>query len=105
VKESERVPDVLTGLKKIDELDPKRGSNLDFEQRLGDDSGSSEVGFDWKWPPWKNIPLRYKLIGTTSLAFVICNMDKVSSGIFGLISYVHMPWCFSVSFKLRIVIF
>jgi ACS family sodium-dependent inorganic phosphate cotransporter len=105
VKESERVPDVLAGLKKIDELDPKRGSNLDFEQRLGDDSGSSEVGFDWKWPPWKNIPLRYKLIGTTSLAFVICNMDKVSSGIFGLISYVHMPWCFSVSFKLRIVIF
>jgi len=85
VKEGERVPDVLAGLKKADELDPKRGSSLDFEQRLGDDSGSSEVGFDWKWPPWKNIPLRYKLIGTTSLAFVICNMDKVSSGIFGLI--------------------
>ncbi|KAJ6863449.1 hypothetical protein NC652_040103 [Populus alba x Populus x berolinensis] len=78
VKESERVPDVPAGLKKVDELDPKRGSSLDFEQRLGDDSGSSEVGFDWKWPPWKNIPLRYKLIGTTSLAFVICNMDKVN---------------------------
>lgn len=30
-----------------------------------------------KWPPWKNLPLRYKLIATTSLAFVICNMDKV----------------------------
>lgn len=30
-----------------------------------------------KWPPWKNLPQRYKLIGTTSLAFVICNMDKV----------------------------
>ncbi|XP_016199595.1 probable anion transporter 6, chloroplastic isoform X2 [Arachis ipaensis] len=30
------------------------------------------------WPPWKNIPQRYKLIGTTSLAFVICNMDKVN---------------------------
>lgn len=29
------------------------------------------------WPPWKNLPQRYKLIGTTSLAFVICNMDKV----------------------------
>jgi len=29
------------------------------------------------WPPWKNLPPRYKLIGTTSLAFVICNMDKV----------------------------
>nr|TKS10298.1 putative anion transporter 6, chloroplastic [Populus alba] len=51
------------------------------ENRLGDDSGSSEVGVDWKWPPWKNIPLRYKLIGTTSLAFVICNMDKVNLSI------------------------
>ncbi|XP_047174369.1 probable anion transporter 6, chloroplastic [Vigna umbellata] len=30
------------------------------------------------WPPWKNLPQRYKLIGTTSLAFVICNMDKVN---------------------------
>ncbi|XP_004508421.1 probable anion transporter 6, chloroplastic isoform X2 [Cicer arietinum] len=30
------------------------------------------------WPPWKDLPLRYKLIGTTSLAFVICNMDKVN---------------------------
>ncbi|KAL1372226.1 hypothetical protein HN51_002363 [Arachis hypogaea] len=33
------------------------------------------------WPPWKNIPQRYKLIGTTSLAFVICNMDKVNLSI------------------------
>lgn len=29
------------------------------------------------WPPWKGLPQRYKLIGATSLAFVICNMDKV----------------------------
>ncbi|KAJ6699871.1 SOLUTE CARRIER FAMILY 17 [Salix purpurea] len=78
VKESGRVPDVLTGLKRVDELDSKRGSSLDFEQKLGDDIGSGEVGFDWNWPPWKNIPQRYKLIGTTSLAFVICNMDKVN---------------------------
>ncbi|KAG6771364.1 hypothetical protein POTOM_022715 [Populus tomentosa] len=62
----------------VDELDPKRVSSLDFEQKLGNDGGSSEVGFDWNWPPWKNIPQRYKLIGTTSLAFVICNMDKVN---------------------------
>ncbi|CAK7338574.1 unnamed protein product, partial [Dovyalis caffra] len=81
VKASERVPDALTGLKRVDELDPKNGSSLDFEQKLGDDSGSSEVGFDWGWPPWKNVPLRYKLIGTTSLAFVICNMDKVNLSI------------------------
>jgi ACS family sodium-dependent inorganic phosphate cotransporter len=41
----------------------------DVEQQL--------EGFSVNWPPWKNLPLRYKLIGTTSLAFVICNMDKV----------------------------
>lgn len=39
--------------------------------------GDGKVGFDMDWPPWKNLPQRYKLIGTTSLAFVICNMDKV----------------------------
>ncbi|XP_022749610.1 probable anion transporter 6, chloroplastic isoform X2 [Durio zibethinus] len=54
----------------VEELDRKAG--------LGQESGSSKVGFDLVWPPWKNIPQRYKLIGTTSLAFVICNMDKVN---------------------------
>uniref|UniRef100_A0A6N2N3M8 Major facilitator superfamily (MFS) profile domain-containing protein n=1 Tax=Salix viminalis TaxID=40686 RepID=A0A6N2N3M8_SALVM len=81
VKESESVPDELTGLKRADKLEPKRGSSLDFEQGFGNDSGSSEVGFYRKWPPWKNIPQRYKLIGSTSLAFVICNMDKVNLSI------------------------
>ncbi|KAG5226034.1 anion transporter [Salix suchowensis] len=57
VKESESVPDELTGLKRADN------------------------GFYRKWPPWKNIPQRYKLIGSTSLAFVICNMDKVNLSI------------------------
>lgn len=38
---------------------------------------TTETGFEQNWPPWKNIPQRYKLIGATSLAFVICNMDKV----------------------------
>lgn len=38
-------------------------------------------GFELNWPPWKNLPLRYKLVGTTSLAFVICNMDKVNLSI------------------------
>ncbi|KAE9609750.1 putative major facilitator superfamily [Lupinus albus] len=42
------------------------------------DNLSEVVG---NWPPWKNIPQRYKLIGTTSLAFVICNMDKVNLSI------------------------
>ncbi|PSS20996.1 Anion transporter 6 like [Actinidia chinensis var. chinensis] len=45
---------------------------------FADESGSEKVGFDWTWPPWKNLPQRYKIIGTTSLAFVICNMDKVN---------------------------
>lgn len=58
---------------RVDELDRKAG--------LVRESGSSEVGFDLVWPPWKNIPQRYKLIGTTSLAFVICNMDKVNLSI------------------------
>ncbi|KAE8682746.1 putative anion transporter 6 [Hibiscus syriacus] len=45
---------------------------------MGRESSSREAGFDLGWPQWKNIPQRYKLIGTTSLAFVICNMDKVN---------------------------
>ncbi|OIV99888.1 hypothetical protein TanjilG_26226 [Lupinus angustifolius] len=44
----------------------------------GSDNLSEVVG---NWPPWKNLPQRYKLIGTTSLAFVICNMDKVNLSI------------------------
>jgi len=30
-----------------------------------------------RWPSWEGLPERYKLIGATSLAFAICNMDKV----------------------------
>lgn len=63
------------------------GLRVDESERIGsiskpeDDSSSGngvvEVGSDANWPPWKNVPERYKLIGTTALAFVICNMDKV----------------------------
>lgn len=64
VKDSEEVTvPVLKGLQ-VDEL--------------GDEISSEKVGFNWTWPPWKNLPQRYKIIGTTSLAFVICNMDKVN---------------------------
>lgn len=66
VKDTDKVPEVLTGLR-VNEFD-KPGS--------GPESAS-----DWNWPPWQNIPERYKLIGTTSLAFVICNMDKVNLSI------------------------
>ncbi|KAL4301825.1 hypothetical protein GQ457_10G029950 [Hibiscus cannabinus] len=55
---------------RVEELDEKGG--------LGRESASREADFNFVWPPWKNIPQRYKLIGTTSLAFVICNMDKVN---------------------------
>lgn len=58
-------------------VDKVQRAGSDSEGDSGLESGSGEVGFDWDWPPWKNIPRRYKLIGTTSLAFVICNMDKV----------------------------
>lgn len=71
VKESDRVAGVHTGLR-VNESE-QAGSE--------GETGSGEVGFDSNWPPWKNIPDRYKLIGTTSLAFVICNMDKVNLSI------------------------
>ena len=69
IKETEKVTTgVLTGL---------RVNDLDQSGSGPEESGSGKVGSDWDWPPWQNIPERYKLIGTTSLAFVICNMDKV----------------------------
>lgn len=73
VKDSEKVTvPVLKGIQ-VDEL--------------GDEISSEKVGFNWTWPPWKNLPQRYKIIGTTSLAFVICNMDKVK---FIFLSVMHL---------------
>ncbi|KAJ9688790.1 hypothetical protein PVL29_014439 [Vitis rotundifolia] len=66
---------VITGLL-VDELDNSASASDAESQEEG-----GEVGFDWNWPPWKNLPQRYKLIGTTSLAFVVCNMDKVNLSI------------------------
>ncbi|ESQ42059.1 hypothetical protein EUTSA_v10013250mg [Eutrema salsugineum] len=58
---------------------------------------SSETGFEQNWPPWKNVPERYKLIGATSLAFVICNMDKVNLSI-AIIPMSHQfGWSSSVA--------
>lgn len=76
VKGNEEIPPVLSGLR------------LDESERIGSISKSesdlsSGNGIDSNWPPWKNVPERYKLIGTTALAFVICNMDKVCSSVFG----------------------
>ncbi|ONM57034.1 putative anion transporter 6 chloroplastic [Zea mays] len=44
------------------------------EELEGDVAGALEQ----RWPPWDGLAERYKLIGATSLAFVICNMDKVN---------------------------
>ncbi|KAM7473014.1 hypothetical protein LguiA_011197 [Lonicera macranthoides] len=74
-KEKDNLADttgVLTGLKIDDELEQNGGLVSDSEEK---------EGFDLILPPWKNVPQRYKLIGTTSLAFVICNMDKVNLSI------------------------
>ncbi|KAA8535193.1 hypothetical protein F0562_030196 [Nyssa sinensis] len=76
VAETERVDGILTGLR-VDELD-QTDSVSASEGQLETESRSEKVGFDWNFPPWRNLPLRYKLIGTTSLAFVVCNMDKVN---------------------------
>ncbi|KAH7671909.1 MFS transporter ACS family solute carrier family 17 protein [Dioscorea alata] len=46
--------------------------------RIRVSEGEGKEDGEWNWPPWKSLPERYKLIGATSLAFVICNMDKVN---------------------------
>lgn len=78
--ESKRVDGgLLTGLR-VDEED-RAAPVSDSGDEFGAETGSGEVGSRSNWPPWKNIniPQRYKIIGTTSLAFVICNMDKVAA--------------------------
>ncbi|KAL7259698.1 hypothetical protein ACSBR1_005558 [Camellia fascicularis] len=106
IKEKENVKDSeeeATGLvlKKGLQVDDELELELQLEQtsvgRLGDESSSHKLGFDWTWPPWKNVPLRYKIIGTTSLAFVICNMDKVNLSI-AIIPMSHQfGWSSSVA--------
>ncbi|KAL2338440.1 hypothetical protein Fmac_012886 [Flemingia macrophylla] len=46
-----------------------------------EDVEKPHVNLSGNWPPWQNLPQRYKIIGTTSLAFIICNMDKVNLSI------------------------
>ncbi|XP_062078210.1 probable anion transporter 6, chloroplastic [Humulus lupulus] len=74
IEESQKKVDgILTGLR-VDEVDVDHGGPVS-----GSGARNEEVSFGWNWP--KNIPQRYQLIGTTSLAFVICNMDKVNLSI------------------------
>ncbi|KAI4344206.1 hypothetical protein L6164_011457 [Bauhinia variegata] len=73
VKESKRVPKVkvLSGFRvdQVEQKDPVSDS---------ENESSLETGSIGNGPYWKNLPQRYKLTGTTALAFVICNMDKVN---------------------------
>lgn len=47
-------------------------------EEKGEDREEEVAGaLELRWPPWEGIPERYRLMGATSLAFVICNMDKV----------------------------
>lgn len=66
----------------IEELDQEEGLVNTLEDEFVGGKWDKSAGFEWNWPPLKNIPQRYKVIGTTSLAFVICNMDKVTRRIF-----------------------
>lgn len=51
------------------------GARARVEEELeGETAGALEL----RWPPWEGLGERYKLIGASSLAFVICNMDKVT---------------------------
>ncbi|XP_074584282.1 putative anion transporter 6, chloroplastic [Curcuma longa] len=63
------------------DLDGDRLIDKAEEEERGGVSGEENKESEWNWPPWKDLPQRYKLIGTTSLAFVICNMDKVNLSI------------------------
>lgn len=76
VKGNEEIPPVLFGLR-VDASE-RTGSISKSENDTSSGNGIGEVGFHSNWPPWRNVPDRYKLIGTTALAFVICNMDKVN---------------------------
>ncbi|KAI3814647.1 hypothetical protein L1987_14290 [Smallanthus sonchifolius] len=80
IAENKRIAPIVTGI------------------RVGDELGIEKLGFEnLNWPPWKNVPQRYKLIGTTSLAFVICNMDKVNLSI-AIIPMSHQfGWSSSVA--------
>ncbi|CAM0953012.1 unnamed protein product [Alopecurus aequalis] len=55
------------------------GDGAEGEERevvLEEEVGGGKL--ELTWPPWEGLPDRYRLMGATSLAFVICNMDKVN---------------------------
>ncbi|KAK9060695.1 hypothetical protein SSX86_021401 [Deinandra increscens subsp. villosa] len=83
VAENKRVSSIVTGIRVDDEIGEEPGN------------GFEKLGFQNL--NWNNVPQRYKLIGTTSLAFVICNMDKVNLSI-AIIPMSHQfGWSSSVA--------
>eukprot|EP00268_Persea_americana_P053582 TRINITY_DN6078_c0_g2_i1.p1 TRINITY_DN6078_c0_g2~~TRINITY_DN6078_c0_g2_i1.p1 ORF type:complete len:544 (-),score=88.55 TRINITY_DN6078_c0_g2_i1:281-1912(-) len=74
-KETNKIPTGLRTDRDL-QLESVEERNPSFSKEK--ESIDSYEGFEWKWPPWKHLPYRYKIIGATSLAFVVCNMDKVN---------------------------
>eukprot|EP00252_Welwitschia_mirabilis_P000299 TRINITY_DN10336_c0_g1_i1.p1 TRINITY_DN10336_c0_g1~~TRINITY_DN10336_c0_g1_i1.p1 ORF type:complete len:239 (-),score=29.74 TRINITY_DN10336_c0_g1_i1:92-808(-) len=69
----------LQNKNKVFEPKSKTASGNGDRELISEINNLRKVGKkEWEWPPWKRLPTRYKLIGTTALAFVICNMDKVN---------------------------
>ncbi|KAG9138660.1 hypothetical protein Leryth_018552 [Lithospermum erythrorhizon] len=89
-KESSKI---VNGVK-LNDVDDVKGVVV---SGLGDELDGKNEGVDGNWPPWKNLPQRYKLVGTTSLAFIICNMDKVNLSV-AIIPMSHQfGWSSSVA--------
>uniref|UniRef100_A0A0D9XGM2 Major facilitator superfamily (MFS) profile domain-containing protein n=2 Tax=Leersia perrieri TaxID=77586 RepID=A0A0D9XGM2_9ORYZ len=64
-------------------VEKRPDTGVEEEEKAGkvEEEGEGEVAaeaLELRWPPWEGLAERYKLIGATSLAFVICNMDKVN---------------------------
>lgn len=55
----------------------KGGGDAHAEEFEEEEVAAVDGALELRWPPWEGLPERYRLIGATSLAFVICNMDKV----------------------------
>ena len=71
---SKRVDSLVAKLRLEDDVDQALPLVTDSGDELDNERNEKGDAFELKLSP---LPPRYKLIGTASLAFVICNMDKV----------------------------
>uniref|UniRef100_A0A0E0M4E2 Major facilitator superfamily (MFS) profile domain-containing protein n=1 Tax=Oryza punctata TaxID=4537 RepID=A0A0E0M4E2_ORYPU len=67
---------LVMGVVAEEEEEEERGAKV-VEEEEGDVAAAAGA-LEMRWPPWEGLAERYKLIAATSLAFVICNMDKVN---------------------------